>query len=45
MYLKGDSWIEMQNRLGEQKIDLVVHVNGKEFLPIEKIAKMTGVEI
>jgi len=42
---KGDAWIEMQDRLGEQKIDMVVHVNGREFLPIENIAKMTGVEL
>lgn len=42
---KSKSWIEMQKRLGEQKIDIVVHVNGGEFSPIEEIAKEEGVEL
>jgi predicted nucleotidyltransferase len=36
---------EMMEKLGEQRIDFVVHVNGKEFTPIENIARKTGVEL
>lgn len=42
---RSDAHWEMMERLGEQKIDFVVHVKGREFLPIENIAKMTGVEL
>ena len=36
---------EMMEKLGEQKIDFVVHVAGSEWSPIEKIAKRDGVEL
>ena len=42
---ESKSWIEMQNRLGEQKIDFVVHIAGEEYKPIENIAKNTGIEL
>jgi len=42
---KTKAYIDMIKKLGEQKIDFVVHVNGREFTPIEKIAKATGVEL
>ena len=42
---RSKSWIEMQRRLEEQKIDIVVHINGTEFSGIEKIAKRDGVEL
>lgn len=42
---KSDAHWEMMEKLGEQKIDFVVHIKGREFLPIERIAKKTGVEL
>jgi len=42
---RGKSWIEMQRRLEEQKIDILVHVNGTKYSGIEEIAKETGVEL
>jgi len=42
---KSRSYIDMIKKLGEQKIDFVVHVNGQELTPIEAIAKETGIEL
>lgn len=42
---KSKAYIDMIKKLGEQKIDFVVHVNGEKFIPIEEIARETGVEL
>lgn len=42
---KIKAYIDMIKKLGEQKIDFVVHINGTEFTPIEKIARETGIEL
>ncbi len=42
---KTKAYIDMIKKLGEQKIDFVVHINGKKFTPIEEIAKETGIEL
>ena len=42
---KSKSWIEMQTRLGEQKIDIVVYVEGTEKKPIHEIASSDGIEL
>ena len=37
--------VELMQKLGEQKIDIVVYIVGNELLPIHKIARMTGIEL
>lgn len=34
---------EIMEQIGEQKIDLIVHLGGRDYKPIEKIAKETGI--
>lgn len=43
--LKNKVHTELMNKLGEQKIDILVYAKGQELLPIHEVAKMTGVEI
>lgn len=40
------SFLVVLNRaLGEQKIDVVIHQIGSEFLPIHQMAKQTGIRL
>ena len=40
-----DALIELKQRLGEQKIDLVIHRRQAPVLPIHRIAKDTGLPL
>ncbi len=40
---KINTLIQLKKRLGDQKIDLVVHIEGEEYQPFELLAKETGV--
>ncbi len=42
---KGKSWVEMQDRLGEQKIDILMHVKGREYTAFEELIKDEVVEL
>lgn len=35
----------LNRELGEQKIDVVIHRMGSEFLPIHNVAKQTGIRL
>lgn len=37
--------VALHRELGEQKIDVVIHRMGGEFLPIHQIAKQTGIRL
>lgn len=41
--LRSKAYIDMIKVLGEQKIDIIVHVKGTAYSPIKEIAKATGV--
>lgn len=37
--------VALNRELGEQKIDVVIHQIGGEFLPIHQVAKQTGIRL
>ena len=37
--------VALNRELGEQKIDVVIHQIGREFLPIHQIVKQTGIRL
>ena len=41
--LESRFWIRLQRTLGEQKIDVVTHVQGTPMRPIDQQARATGV--
>lgn len=45
MPLKSAFWLDLQKKLGEQRIDILVRRAGDEAKPIESIAMKTGVRI
>lgn len=38
-------WIRLQRALGEQKIDIVTHLEGTPMRPIDQQARSTGVQL
>ena len=43
--LESRLWIRLQRTLGEQKIDVVTHVQGTPMRPIDQQARATGVRL
>ncbi len=43
--MRGNFWVKLQDMLGEQKIDIVVHAKNNEILRIHKVALATGIQI
>ena len=43
--LESRLWIRLQRTLGEQKIDVVTHIQGTPMRPIDQQARATGVRL
>lgn len=43
--MKGNFWVTLQDTIGEQKIDIVVHAKNDELLRIHQVAKTTGIKL
>ena len=43
--MRSKFWIKLQDALGEQKIDIIVHIKNAELERIHKVALATGIQL